>query len=208
MLQVFRISGFPLFTKSSQVDQHWIGVNLFHPVLISNWRKLRRHANFSCLHTYWMWCVLQESILLLVGDGGLTFRQFMSIAKCYGKISIRRTMNWFEMGYFLQFTKFCLVKKHHVCLQKGKILAKNMETSTWHQMECISELPVAQSLHTGCHILYLIICCFKKYLIKHMLMVWMHLFTKTRKVFSLRFHWLHKFARLRISSRCRMMLVC
>lgn len=74
MLRFFWISGFPLFIKTSQVYQHWIGVSLFHLVLISSWRKLRRNTNFACLHTYWMWCVLVESILLLVGYGSPTFR--------------------------------------------------------------------------------------------------------------------------------------
>lgn len=41
--------------------------------LISNWRKYRKNTSFSALHTYWMWCMVAESILLLIGDGSLTF---------------------------------------------------------------------------------------------------------------------------------------
>ena len=48
-------------------------------------KKVQKNTSFSCLHTYWMWYVPAESILLLVGDGSLTFHQSMSIAKCYGK---------------------------------------------------------------------------------------------------------------------------
>ena len=131
------------------MDQHWIGVNLFHLVLISNWRKLRNNINFTCFHTCWMWCVLAESILLLVGNGSPTFHRFMSTVKCYGKISIRRTMSWFAMGYFLQFTKSCLVKKHHVYLLKGKILLNNMEIGASHQMKYTLEFLVAPRLHSG-----------------------------------------------------------
>ena len=100
MCQVFQTNGFQLFTKLSHMDQHWIGVKLFHPILISNWRKPRKNINFTCLHTCWMWCVLAESIIFLVGNGSLTFCWFMFTAKCYGKISIRRTMSWFAMGCF------------------------------------------------------------------------------------------------------------
>ena len=41
--------------------------------------------------------------------------------------------------------------------------------------------------------LYMTHCFFKRYLIKHMWMVWLHIFTRTRKVFGLHFHWSHKF---------------
>ena len=107
-----------------------------------------------------MRCVPTKSILLLVGNGISTFRQSMSIAKCYGRKNIRRTMNWYLMDCFLQFTKFVLVKKHRVYLLKDKRLSKNMEIGTWHHMECISEFSVALSLHTGCHILYKILYFF------------------------------------------------
>ena len=207
MLQVFRKCGFPLFTKSSHMDQHWIGVNLFHLVLIFNWIKLRSTIKLSCLHTCWMWCVLAESILLLVGNRSLTFRWFMSIAKCYGKISIRRIMSWFEMDYFLQFSKSCLVKKNHVYLLKGKWLLKSMEIGTWHQMEYTSNFTVAPNIHTGCLMLYQTLCYFMRFSIRHMWMVWLVIFIEKRRVFGPRFLYQQKFVKLKISNRPRMRLV-
>ena len=207
MFQVFQKSGFPLDTKSSHMDQDWIWVSLFHPVLISNWRNIRRNTNFSCLHTYWMWCVLAESILLLVGNGCPTFCQFMSTINCYGKISIRRTMSWFAMGCFPQFTKSCLVKKHHVYLLKGKRFSKNMETGTWHQMEYTSEFLVAPRLRTGCLMLYQTHCYFKRFPIKHMWMVWHLLSIETKRIFGLRLLYRQKFVKLKISNNPRMRLV-
>ena len=145
MHQDFHRNGLPSFTKSSHIDQHWIGVNLFNPILISKWRNLKRNINFTCLHTYWMWCVLAESILLLDGNGSPASHQFMFTTRFYGRISIRRIMSWYTMDYLPQYTKSCLVKKNHVFLLKDKGLLKNMETSTWHQMESTSKLKVAPS---------------------------------------------------------------
>ena len=34
------------------------------------------------------------------------------------------------MDYLTQFTKYCLVKKHHIFLPKDKGLLNNMETGT------------------------------------------------------------------------------
>ena len=149
MHQFFHRNGFWLFDKSSHMDQHWIGVNLFHRILISNWLILRRNINFTCVHTCWMWCVLVENIPLLVGTESLTFHQFMFTTKWYGRISIRRIMSWYSMGYFPQFTKYCLVKKNHVFLPKDKGFLKNTKIGTWNQMEYTPELKVPPRLHTG-----------------------------------------------------------
>ena len=56
--------------------------------------------------------------------------------------------------------------------------------------------------------MYQILCYFRIFPIKHIWMVWLHLFTKTRKVFGLCFHCQKTFARLKISNRPRMRLVC
>ena len=160
---------------------------LIHPILISNRRNLRRNINFTCLHTCWMWCVLAKNILLLVGNESLTFRQFILTARCYGRISIRSIMSLSTMGYLPQFTKSCLVKKHHAFLPKDEGLFKNMEIGRWHQMGSISELQVAPRLHTSFLILYQELCFFMRLLIRHMWMVWLLLFIETRRVFGILF---------------------
>ena len=146
---------------------------------------MRSNINFSCLHICWMWCVLVESILLLDGNGRPTFYWFMSTAKCYGEISIRRTMSLFAMVYFPQFTKSCLVKKQHVCLSKGKKLSKNMETSTWHQMEpYIRMYGSTKALHY-CLIFYQTLYYFRILPIKHMWILWLLLFIDKRGLWPL-----------------------
>ena len=155
-----------------------------------------------------MWYVQVESILLWVGNGSQIFHLSKFTVRCYGRISIRRIMSWYAMDYLLQYTKSCLVKKHHVSLPKRKRLLNNLETGTWHQMEYASEFTLAPRLRTGCLILYQTLCFFRKSLIRHMLMVWLLLFIETRGVFGLHFLYQQKFVKFKISNKTRMRLVC
>ena len=112
------------------MDQHWIGVNLFHLILISNLRKLKRNIDFTCLHTCWMWCVLAKNTPLLDGNRSSTFRQFMFTTKILWENKYKEDYELIWNGIFSKIYQVLFGEEAPCLSPKGKKIVK--EYGDWY----------------------------------------------------------------------------
>ena len=162
------------------------------------------NINFTWLLIWWMSCVPVESIHLWVGSGTWVSHQSMSIAKCSGKTSIRKTMKQYVMACLHQFIVFFLESKLHFYPLKDRKLCKTTVTGIWLLIEFPLEWYVAPKLLISYLIYYWTSYYFKRWHIKPVSMVFLRHCSKQRRILGLLFPFPLECARLKISNKKKM----